>query len=390
MKRHGLNGPSTFRRNTTNNPIDGIWTSPNIDISAGGYFAYDSVFLNTDHRCLWIDITFITAFGHNMPIIHKPKARRLHCKDPRIVNNFVKLYKKMILRNNLPTKIKRLKNKCTHPLSPSEQYTYEEIDASRCKATSIAEKKCRKLRMGQVAFSPALQIASRKINAWSLLQKKAKGMRISSRYLSRMLRKASIPIAARTASLESMEDRLKSAYQEYYSIKKNDKATRDTFQDNLAEALAAEGNLKKATVQKVLKHREKQRATARKIKFLRGKLKTGSTMMVSVQSADGSSQDITSKFEMEQAIMMNNQEKYKQSFHTPFMQPSLRSDFGFKGLTTASLAVLGGVYEPDENIDEYTKAFLEELVTPQAVRDLGTQTMELSLEIYISFWKKSQ
>ena len=93
MKRHGLNGPSTFRRNTTNNPIDGIWTSPNIDISTGGYFAYDSVFLNTDHRCLWIDITFVTAFGHNMPIIHKPKARRLHCKDPRIVNNFVRLYK---------------------------------------------------------------------------------------------------------------------------------------------------------------------------------------------------------------------------------------------------------------------------------------------------------
>ena len=71
------------------------------------------------------------------------------------------------------------------------------------------------------------------------------------------------------------------------------------------------------------------------------------------------------------------------------MQPPLRSDFGFKGLTTASQAVLGGVYEPDENIDEYTKAFLEELVIPQAVRDLGTQTMELSLESYISFWKKA-
>ena len=73
--------------------------------------------------------------------------------------------------------------------------------------------------MGQVAFSPELQLASRKINAWLLLEKKAKGMRMSSRYLSRTLRKASIPIASRSASLDSIGERLKSVYQEYYSVR---------------------------------------------------------------------------------------------------------------------------------------------------------------------------
>jgi exonuclease III len=69
LEKHGLNGPSTFRRNNSKSPIDGIWASPGISIQAGGYFDYDEVLINTDHRCLWIDITFHTAFGHNMPAI---------------------------------------------------------------------------------------------------------------------------------------------------------------------------------------------------------------------------------------------------------------------------------------------------------------------------------
>lgn len=51
------------------------------------------------------------------------------------------------------------------------------------------------------------------------------------------------------------------------------------------------------------------------------------------------------KKEIEEAIMSNNQAKYQQSFHTPFMISPLKGDFGFKGLTTAEQAVLGGVYK---------------------------------------------
>lgn len=74
---------------------------------------------------------------------------------------------------------------------------------------------------------------------------------------------------------------------------------------------------------KVLQHREKQRAMARKIKFLQGKHNTSSTTMVTIQLGDGSSQDIIGEKEIEDAIMKNNQEKYQQSFHTTFLQTPL-------------------------------------------------------------------
>ena len=139
---------------------------------------------------------------------------------------------------------------------------------------------------------------------------------------------------------------------------------------------------------KVLRHREKQRSTARKIRFLRGKINNGSTTMVTVTEG-GHQKDLTTKHEIEQAIMANNMDKYQQSFHTPFMVSPLREAFGFKGLTTAAQAVLSGVYEINYPIDQVTADFLRELEMPENVRALGPQDMQISPKGYQSFWKKA-
>jgi hypothetical protein len=128
LEKHGLNGSSTFRRNNTNHPIDGIWASPSTSILAGGYFDYDEVILNTDHRCLWIDVSYTVAFGHNMPAIIKPKAHRLHCKDPRLLANFTQTYKKFILKNKLLSKVAMLKKHVSYSLLSEGRRIVEEID----------------------------------------------------------------------------------------------------------------------------------------------------------------------------------------------------------------------------------------------------------------------
>lgn len=122
MDRHGKDGPSTFRRNQTATPIDGIWVTPGLQISAGGYFPYDTPISNMEHRCIWIDILFTQAFGHNMPAIIRPKARRLQPKDPRIVKNFVTVYRKMILENGVLDRVKNWRTSSDiHFLSTSKR-----------------------------------------------------------------------------------------------------------------------------------------------------------------------------------------------------------------------------------------------------------------------------
>jgi hypothetical protein len=44
----------------------GIWISPSLEIQARGYFEFDKVFQGTDHRTLWVDITYNMTFGHNV------------------------------------------------------------------------------------------------------------------------------------------------------------------------------------------------------------------------------------------------------------------------------------------------------------------------------------
>jgi hypothetical protein len=101
MDRHGCTAPSTYKQNTSQTPIDGIWISPGLNIISGGYLPFDQLFQDTDQRCLWMDVSFFSAFGYKMPPIVKPKARRLNCRDPRLIDNFNQHLRKLIQKHNL-------------------------------------------------------------------------------------------------------------------------------------------------------------------------------------------------------------------------------------------------------------------------------------------------
>jgi hypothetical protein len=145
------------------------------------------------------------------PIIKHHQARRLQCKDPRCMANYNRRYKQYITQHNLLQWAKDLEANSTHPLSTEAITEYEEIDKLRCTAVNIAVRKCRKLRMGQVDFSPTIQLLMRKINAWQLLYKRAKGKKVSSRLLSRSLRKAKVDTSNKIMGKEYLQEQLHSA-----------------------------------------------------------------------------------------------------------------------------------------------------------------------------------
>jgi len=181
--------------------------------------------------------------------------------------------------------------------------TYEELDLLRCETTSFAERHCRKLRTGQVAFSPELNLCRLKIIALSLLISKAKKRKVSSRLISRTLKKANLPANFKSYPVEKLQRLIKEAYTAYYQIKGEATQLRASALENLAEALAQKGDSTKEKMLKALREREAQRDTARKIRYLQGKLRTGSTTMVTTVDNDGNRIDITDKAEIEKAIL---------------------------------------------------------------------------------------
>jgi hypothetical protein len=259
LKRHGKEGPATHKRNSTSTPIDGIWATSGITIERGGYFAYDEVIMNTDHRCLWVDTPFPSIFGHSLPPAKRRNAKRLHCRDPRLVENYIKLYHQFASPLNLFKRVNTLDANLNHMSKFQIVSEYEELDNIRCQTTALAEAKCRKLRTGQVAFSPELNAARLLIKAWSLLVNKTKGRKVSSRLVSRTLKQAGISPEARGFKDEILQEKLKEAYKHYYHLKGNAKELRQTALENLAEAIALSGNSTQEKALKALRERETQR-----------------------------------------------------------------------------------------------------------------------------------
>jgi hypothetical protein len=50
--------PSTHSRNTQNVPIDGIWITPSLEVSACGFKAFDAVFPGTDQKTAWLELIY--------------------------------------------------------------------------------------------------------------------------------------------------------------------------------------------------------------------------------------------------------------------------------------------------------------------------------------------
>jgi hypothetical protein len=200
--------------------------------------------------------------------------------------------------------------------------------------------------MGQVAFPPEPNQCRRIIHAWSLLLRKAKGGKVSSRLLQRTLNKAELSASCRTLSETNITQHLTEAYRDYYRTKSESNSLRQNHLENLAEALAEDGSEKKEQLIKTRITQEKQRASARRIRFLHVKMRSGSTTMVTVTNAEGEKIDITDRAGLEVAILKNNQDKFTQSVHTPFYNFPLQQEFGFQGTTSATQAVLAGSMTP--------------------------------------------
>ncbi len=183
LKKHGLLGPCTCKGSPDHSPIDGIWSTLGIQMLAGGYFDYDKVFPNMDHMCLWLDLSFVNAFGHNMPSIVRPHIWRLHCKDPRIMNNYCSHLREFMAHHKLKERVESLLASTSYPMPQHLIAEYNRLDNLQCKGVALSKRKGRKLRTSQVAFSSTLQLAGASIHAWNLLLKRCQGGKVSYRHL---------------------------------------------------------------------------------------------------------------------------------------------------------------------------------------------------------------
>ena len=115
-----------------------------------------------DHRAMFIDVEWESLLGQSIFKVPRPPARRLFTRMPiRALQTYARLLKKQLNKVHFLTKLRTVNKKVRTQgaTRPADCTTLDKLDKIRTDAMIHAEKKCRKLRMGCVEFSPKVNTA---------------------------------------------------------------------------------------------------------------------------------------------------------------------------------------------------------------------------------------
>ena len=122
-----------------------------------------------------IEIPLTIAFGHDVPLIIKAKARRLKCEDPWVVKRYLEAYKADILQFDMMGLAKGLQERAGGILLHHVKNQYDVLDEMRFLAVLEADKRCRKLKMGQKQWTPDFQAVREEVKLWNLVLRRSVG-----------------------------------------------------------------------------------------------------------------------------------------------------------------------------------------------------------------------
>jgi hypothetical protein len=382
--------PATQNRNTKRQPIDGIWVSACISISAGGYLAFGDA-CPSDHRMLWIEIQYSIAFGQKSPEIAKITPKRLKTSDPRLVKKYNLRVKKAMRDNGFRKRYELLKKQTEFEAWNEEIMIeqYDQLDSDDREIRDTIERGIRKLTMGGIPWSPKLQPFRDAIELWKMIRRKRKGMKISVKRIRRFMIKTQIRDAL-TNDLEQVEIRLTQACKAYKKATKSAGVWRNDFLESLAEAKAEKKGTDTAKELKSLLQIEKQRRQARSIKRMRGKLGTGQVTKVYQTDEDGTRIVCETQVTMVKAFHKENDSRFSQTGSTPPMKTPLVEDLGYLAETEMAEQVLEGTYEPAPDVDQYAKELLHELRRPECVRKQSPTNITATVDEHVLGWKRTK
>ena len=379
--KHGKQLPETHNNGTV--PIDEIFYSSTLHVSQAGYLEHGSSL--SDHRPIWIDLDKQFFFGGKPSIKPTFAARRLKTQDPRIVARYKTHLHSLLEQNDIIGRTERLLASITaNSLTPEQQEEFEHIDKYKTLAMKLAEKHCRKLKMGEVPWTPELQRIRNRIEYLTLSMRRKLGRKVHAITLIRTGKRAAMNVEANSA--KQIKAMIKDEYKIYRKMKKASYNNRENYLDSLAEALEKAGKGKRSRIVQSLKKAEQNRLMFRKLARINNKIQDLSTKSVTVKTSFGE-KEITDKEELEKAIIDSNRHKYHQTEDTcPFMNEPLLSDFGHLGMGPKTSQALNGKYTPYSLLSPQTKDFIELCKFPE--EEFIINPLDRSLAYFTKSWRK--
>jgi len=151
------------------------------------------------------------------------------------VKKYLKTHKAEVIKHALPAWQFSLEQSTSVgvPLSPTQQLEAVEIDTLKAKAMLRAHHKCRKVYLGKVSFSEAVDIPKHLLIIWQTAVRRRKGLRVSTNLWKRRKKKSKIDLNLKEMSLDDLENQLRLARSAYRKAKMDHVALREAFWDTV-------------------------------------------------------------------------------------------------------------------------------------------------------------
>ena len=361
------------------NQIDYIFVSKALlpAVQRSGVLSHHSL-TRGDHRPYYIDLDAALLFSDPAYQIAPATVRQLQLRDPRKVSKYISTLHELLHQHNVFPRLEALQSTLEHSQwTTASTAEYEALDTVITESMLTAEKTISRRLTTTYQWSPPLKKAVYCLRYWHLRLRQVRGQPVSASQLHLFQREADISPQDQALAVES--DVKKAQHQAYSALKelqKRHQELRDTYLENLAEAIVlnrtpqlAESGLehllkdKSAKQLKQLISREKMRKMYRKLGRLLNKSKGSGLSRIDIPDAaavtatsgdpncpktwKGPWKSVTNPREIAQEVCKINSAQYHQAHTTPFGSGPLADMIGRRGDTPTSQELLRGTLPPE-------------------------------------------
>lgn len=261
-----------------------------------------------DHSGIFADIDLRSLFGGNFHQSHRVPACRLVSTNPTVADRFNKLFDEKLTLGNVHNRMEKLRIESMNGFTVEHAKEYEKRDNIQLNAFKYADKRCRKLKMGEVRFAgDEIQKYGAIIRLCTYLIRNKCNCKVSVSVIRKVAKKAKIsdPFSLSIDDAKTLRSEARSTYRR---LKPNSREIRDKWMDRMTIKLGIEEGNERALYIRRQRQQEHLRDSHRKIKVARGEAFRAGTDRVTVSSPEGHTVEITEKSEMEKILMETNKE----------------------------------------------------------------------------------
>ena len=383
--------PETCYKNTKGVPIDGIFATPGIVPSQGGYLPYNTI-MQSDHRGLWVDIPFTSALGFNPPNLHKKPPASVNIQDPRNVKAFCKAAKAMTKADaSLQLQMEQLRQLRKSRGSVEEAAClHDAVSRATNAIRRKAAKRSRHVYRGRHPWSPEWQSYKDPVLLWkTVLKRFDPNTRIQSKWIARLERRCNEP-HARRLSKEEVLIKLQQAKAAFAENCVRAPEMRANYLKELAKARALVNQTSEEAELKKLTHVAKQRTRSKRLRRALRKAVKGLATKFEEHLPDGSTQVVETQEELVRVGASVACERFTRCYSSVFLEEQALHEIGLLADGPAVPLIMAGTWQPPPEWEVPAQDLVFAMAQPQVVLDNPMAPTRITKESHQRGWKRQR